>query len=117
MELIISEKKSMSKIIDGLNKKYGNYVYEREDMIFDGTKRKQLASGINKNPLKKVLTRDVVEINDSDGTKFICDDGSWLLVRFSGTEPKLRIYSETNSKKKSLEYIKFGKKYALGFLK
>ncbi|MBU0683672.1 MAG: phosphoglucomutase/phosphomannomutase family protein, partial [Candidatus Omnitrophica bacterium] len=51
-----------------------------------------------------------------DGTKFICDDGSWLLLRLSGTEPKLRIYSETHSKKESLEYLKFGKKYAFSFL-
>jgi len=106
----------LSQIVESLNKKYGNYVYEREDLVFDGTKRKQLVNGILKNPLEKVLDKKVVEINSSDGTKFICDDGTWLLIRFSGTEPKLRIYSETPSKKESLEYIKFGKKYAFRFL-
>ena len=29
-----------------------------------------------------------------DGTKFVLEDGSWLAIRFSGTEPLLRIYSE-----------------------
>ena len=117
MELMVAEKKPLSRIVSGLNKKYGNYVYEREDLLFDASKRKQLISGIKKNPLKDVLGKKVIRINDSDGTKFICEDGSWLLLRLSGTEPKLRVYSETHSKKKSLEYIKFGKKYADKFMR
>ncbi|MFH1309629.1 MAG: phosphoglucomutase/phosphomannomutase family protein [Candidatus Omnitrophota bacterium] len=116
MELIVSQKKPLSKIVLEMNKKYGNYVYEREDLVFDGAKRKQLMNGISRDPLKKVLNKKIVEIKSYDGTKFICDDGSWLLLRLSGTEPKLRIYSETHSKKESLEYLKFGKKYAFSFL-
>ena len=30
-----------------------------------------------------------------DGYKFVMDDGGWLLIRFSGTEPLLRVYTET----------------------
>ncbi|MGB2599386.1 MAG: phosphoglucomutase/phosphomannomutase family protein [Candidatus Omnitrophota bacterium] len=112
IEAMISYKKSLKKIVEGINKKYGSYVYERADYIFSGSKRKKLVQGMEKTPLSKVLNKKVTEINDSDGVKFICEDGSWLLLRLSGTEPKLRIYSETNSQKKSLEYLKFGKKYA-----
>ncbi len=116
MELVVSENKPLSRIVDELNREFGSFVYEREDIVFDGAKRKKLVKGIKKNPLKKVLNREVVKINDADGTKFICDDGSWLLLRLSGTEPKLRIYSETASRKKSLDYIKFGKKYAFSLM-
>jgi len=112
VEFLIAEKKPLSKILKEIDKEYGSYVYEREDLLFDGSKRRKLMSGIKNNPISKVLDKKVVKINDSDGTKFICEDGSWLLLRLSGTEPKLRIYSETNSRKKSLEYLKFGKKYA-----
>ena len=31
----------------------------------------------------------------TDGYKFVMDDGGWLLVRFSGTEPLIRVYTET----------------------
>ncbi|MFH1877260.1 MAG: phosphoglucomutase/phosphomannomutase family protein [Candidatus Omnitrophota bacterium] len=116
MELIISEKMPVSRIVAELTKKYGSYVYEREDIVFDGSRRKKLVDGIKKNPLRAVLDKPVVKINDSDGTKFICEDGSWLLLRLSGTEPKLRVYSETGSKKESLKYIEFGKKYAFGLM-
>ena len=37
-----------------------------------------------------VLNRD-----DNDGVRYTLEDGSWLLIRFSGTEPLLRIYAES----------------------
>ncbi|MBU0570483.1 MAG: phosphoglucomutase/phosphomannomutase family protein [Candidatus Omnitrophica bacterium] len=116
MELVISEKKPLKNIVAELNKKYGNYVYEREDVLFPRSKRKKITSGLKKNPLKKVMNKEVVELNDSDGFKFSCKDGTWLLIRLSGTEPKLRIYSETPSVKQSLKYIEFGKKYAFSVM-
>ena len=35
-----------------------------------------------------------------DGFKYYLDDGSWVLVRFSGTEPLIRVYSEASSKER-----------------
>ncbi|MDD5634115.1 MAG: phosphoglucomutase/phosphomannomutase family protein [Candidatus Omnitrophica bacterium] len=116
MELLATEKKPLSKIIAGINKEYGTFVYERVDVIFPEGKRAQLVEGLSKNPIKNVLDKKVVKINDADGMKFICEDGSWMLIRLSGTEPKLRFYSETSSKKRSLEYIEFAKKYAFGLM-
>jgi len=116
MELVIAEKKPLSMIVSDLSKKYGNYVYAREDVVFPGSKRKKLTDGMRKKSLKKVLGKTVVQTKTYDGLKFICEDGSWMLVRLSGTEPKLRIYSETPSLKESLKYIKFGKKYAFSLM-
>jgi alpha-D-glucose phosphate-specific phosphoglucomutase len=116
MEAIVSYKKPLKSIVHDINKKYGTYVYEREDFVFPETKRKKLVKGIRKNPLTAVLDKPVARLNDSDGTKFICEDNSWLLLRLSGTEPKLRIYSETKSKKASLRYLEFGKKYAFSLM-
>lgn len=112
MELIAAENKKMSEIVKGLDSKYGRHVYLREDLVFDGTKKGKLLRGIRENPLKDVLGKPVERINDTDGTKFIVSDGTWLLLRLSGTEPKLRIYSETPSEARSKRYLDFGKKYA-----
>ncbi|MEZ4613680.1 MAG: hypothetical protein R2838_26135 [Caldilineaceae bacterium] len=35
-----------------------------------------------------------------DGYKFVMDDGGWLLIRFSGTEPLLRAYTETTGRRR-----------------
>ncbi|MFC3477781.1 phosphoglucomutase/phosphomannomutase family protein [Halobacterium litoreum] len=40
---------------------------------------------------------DVAEVNDTDGFKILLEDGTWLLVRPSGTEPKMRVYAEADS--------------------
>lgn len=117
IELMIREGKKISRIINEMNQKYGNYVYEREDVVFSESKRETLIKGMRDNLLQEVLGKKVKEIKDYDGIKFICEDGTWLLLRLSGTEPKLRIYSETRSRNESLEYLEFGKKYAFKLLK
>jgi phosphomannomutase len=38
-----------------------------------------------------------IALDTGDGFKFWLDDGSWLLVRFSGTEPLVRVYAEASS--------------------
>jgi alpha-D-glucose phosphate-specific phosphoglucomutase len=60
------------------------------------------------NAVKKVsvdastlLGRKVISVDRMDGAKFGFDDGSWVLLRLSGTEPLLRIYAETDSAKES----------------
>ena len=40
----------------------------------------------------------IVPLDTKDGVKFFVDDGSWLLVRLSGTEPLVRVYAETRAK-------------------
>jgi phosphomannomutase len=45
-------------------------------------------------PFPEINGRKVVEVNAIDGFKFELADNSWLLVRFSGTEPVLRLYCE-----------------------
>jgi phosphoglucomutase len=44
-----------------------------------------------------LLGRKVVSIDRTDGAKFVFDDGSWMLLRLSGTEPLLRLYVEAES--------------------
>jgi phosphoglucomutase len=44
-----------------------------------------------------LLGRKVVSVDRTDGAKFLFDDGSWMLIRLSGTEPIVRLYVEANS--------------------
>lgn len=50
-----------------------------------------------KEDYAKFLGRRVEKVDRTDGTKFVLDDGSWVLIRLSGTEPLLRLYVEAAS--------------------
>jgi phosphoglucomutase len=57
--------------------------------------------------------RRVARTNRMDGVKFIFGDGSWLLLRPSGTEPLVRIYAESESEKELEVLLEQGRKYLL----
>ncbi|MFB6196740.1 MAG: phosphoglucomutase/phosphomannomutase family protein [Halobacteriaceae archaeon] len=57
-----------------------------------------------------ILDTPVDRVNDTDGFKILLEDGAWLLIRPSGTEPKLRIYAEAESRKRVENLLDFGKK-------
>jgi len=54
----------------------------------------------------------VVKTDTYDGFRFTLEDGTWLLVRFSGTEPVLRVYAESNSLSRVERLLEAGKKLA-----
>src|SRR5947209_20274969 len=72
------------------------------------------------NAIKKVgvdastlLGRKVVSVDRTDGAKFVFDDGSWMLLRLSGTEPLLRLYVEADSAAASAKLTSEATKWVL----
>jgi phosphoglucomutase len=72
------------------------------------------------NAVKKVAVdsstlvgRKVVSVDRTDGAKFVFDDGSWMLLRLSGTEPLLRLYVEADSPKASARLAKEATEWVL----
>jgi phosphoglucomutase len=58
--------------------------------------------------------RQVASVNRVDGAKFILEDGSWILMRPSGTEPVVRIYAEASNEQELEVLLESGRKYVLG---
>jgi len=113
LEMMAGRGESLIKILEGINKTYGVYVYRRFDLRYPKDKKKALMEKLKKVPFKKVLGKQIVRVNSFDGIKFIRSNASWLMFRPSGTEPKLRVYSEGRSEKEAIRLIEFGKKFAL----
>ena len=97
LEMLATEKTSMNKLIAALEKRYGPHRYARIDAHFPLEKRAALMEFCKNNPPAKLLKSPVAEVKSYDGVKFIARDGSWLMLRGSGTEPILRIYAEAAS--------------------
>jgi phosphomannomutase len=56
----------------------------------------------------------IVQLDTNDGTKFFRDDGSWLLIRLSGTEPLVRVYAETKDEGEIGPLLDAGEKMVRG---
>jgi phosphomannomutase len=70
-------------------------AYDRIDLHLSGMEvRSRLLEQLQTQPLKEIAGQSVVDCQTTDGYKFRLADNSWLLIRFSGTEPVLRLYSE-----------------------
>jgi phosphomannomutase len=70
-------------------------AYDRIDLpLASMDVRAKLVEQLEQQPLKQIAGRDVVSYQTDDGYKFKLVDDSWLLIRFSGTEPVLRLYCE-----------------------
>jgi phosphomannomutase len=87
--------KRLGELVAMLHREYGEHHYGRVDLtLFDGQKEKALEY-FTAPKLGKFLDWPVVRREDLDGVKIYLGDIGWAMVRASGTEPMLRVYSET----------------------
>ena len=108
LELLATERVSVNHLIAGLEKKYGPHCYARIDSHFPLEKRGALMEFCKNNPPSSLLRSPVADVKSYDGVKFIARDGSWLMLRGSGTEPILRIYAEAKSETDAQKLLRVG---------
>ncbi len=99
-----------SQLLAKLFAKVGPHFYDRIDTVIEASQKNRILKQLKANLPKSVAGLKVVRTNLTDGFKFTLADGSWLLIRFSGTEPLVRIYSEAPSRKRVLAILKDGKR-------
>ena len=72
----------------------GEHYYDRIDTPFEGDKQEKIDRILAANP-ETIGGLKVTDFLTIDGYQYRLEDGGWLLIRFSGTEPILRVYCET----------------------
>ncbi len=89
-------------------------AYDRIDLALSSDATKQrLIEELTKQPPTAILDIPVQSVSDQDGFKFRLADNSWLLIRFSGTEPVLRLYSEAATLEAVQQRLHWAKQWAL----
>ena len=89
--------KDLSELLSEIMAEVGFFSSQRIDLRYPEEKKATLVRGLVSDPPKEIAGRQVVQVIAIDGAKLILDDGSWFLVRPSGTEPLLRVYLEGGS--------------------
>ena len=116
LELLATERLSVGQLLRRLERQFGPHCYARLDTHFPLEQRGMLMEWCKNNPPAKLLRSRVVEVKSYDGVKFIAEDGSWLMLRGSGTEPVLRIYAEARSDEDARRLLILGQKFTRAFI-
>jgi phosphoglucomutase len=112
-EAVASRGASLSSQLDALYARVGRLESARIGVRLTPQLMGSLSEKL-KQDAAEIGGRPVRETNRTDGVKFIFADGSWLLMRPSGTEPLVRIYAESESAKDLEVLLEQGRKYLLG---
>jgi phosphomannomutase len=125
LDLFIREREAgrwpVSKAVEHLHEIAGPSFYQRIDVHVDrdaypAMKDRLLVELRDQGPAELAgspVTRSIA-LTTNDGFKFWIDDGSWLLVRFSGTEPLVRVYAEATSEERRDEILRAGEALVRG---
>lgn len=111
LDFMVKTGKKPSELLQLLFNKVGAHYYDRIDRVFSGDRKARENLILSTKP-EKIGGLKVLSLNTMDGYKFLLEDGGWVLIRFSGTEPKMRVYTETTHKDKVQAILQDGLKIA-----
>ncbi len=97
LEAMASSGRTLSQLVDDVFSITGAFYYHRIDAHFEREQMPDLRQQLKRLSLQQALDVPVIQRDDMDGVKHILEDGSWLLLRASGTEPVVRIYAEAQT--------------------
>jgi alpha-D-glucose phosphate-specific phosphoglucomutase len=112
LDFILKTGKTPSQLLGYLYSKVGPHYYQRRDFTFPADQRQKITRRVSDNLPRSLDGVKVVRVNRSDGFHLTLADTTWLLVRFSGTEPVLRIYAESDSLARVERLLELGRKLA-----
>jgi phosphomannomutase len=111
LDFMVRTGKTPSALVEMLFAKVGAHYYDRIDTPFEGDRKDREARILAAKPaaIGGLKVRELVTL---DGFQFKLEDGGWMLIRFSGTEPMMRVYCETTHADKVQAILQDGLKIA-----
>jgi len=100
LDMMVRLGKRPSELIDLLFEEVGPHFYQRIDSRFPAEEKERILARVASARPESIGGLRVTDIGTVDGHQFLMEDGGWLLIRFSGTEPIIRVYCETTHEDK-----------------
>ena len=105
LSLMAKTQKTPEELTNWLEEIVGPHYYDRWDLSFPPSSRKNISKRIDASNPSMLGGMKVLKTHNLDGFKFYLEDGFWCLIRFSGTEPLLRLYAEGISPRHTSEIL------------
>lgn len=105
VEMLAVAQKSISEIYREITEEVGTLVYQEADFRMTPSRKVEIQKLLFEEELVPEFA-GVIRTNREDGVKLYFEDGSWVICRFSGTEPLLRMAAEAESEEQAKEYIR-----------
>lgn len=112
LDMMVKLGKTPSQLVSLLFERVGEHFYDRVDAPFPAAERDAIVRRLRQAAPADVAGSPVVRTLQGDGFKYVLQNGGWLLIRFSGTEPIMRIYAEAESRTQVADILAQGRALA-----
>ncbi len=106
VEMLAVTGKSVAQLCREIEEKYGNLHYQEANFTMTQARKRELQRQIFTEHRLPEFPGTLAGVSWEDGCKLRFSDGSWVICRFSGTEPLLRVAAEGNTAEQARDYIR-----------
>lgn len=103
IEMIAVSGKKLSEIADEIDREYGKIYMEEHSYHFSAERKEEMKRLLFEDKLLPEFGLPIAKVSYLDGCKVYFKNGGWIIARFSGTEPLLRIFCEMGDERDSKE--------------
>ncbi|MBP5184480.1 MAG: phosphoglucomutase/phosphomannomutase family protein [Lachnospiraceae bacterium] len=111
VEMLAVTGMKLSDIMDHIRKEYGAMALCERDYRFSQEKKEQIRKLLLEDKNLPHIDYEIEKISYLDGLKIYLKDGGWISVRFSGTEPLLRIFCEMKEEREAAKFCETFENY------
>lgn len=103
IEMLAVTGQKLSEIYNNIILEFGNLIMEEYDFRFSQERKEEILKILMEDKKLPSLPYDIKRVSYADGCKVYFNNGGWIIVRFSGTEPLIRIFCEMEDSNKANE--------------
>ena len=111
VEMLAVTEKSIAEIYREIQDRYGILYFDEADFSTTEQKKQLLRQTVFAEKKLPQFPQTIAAVSYEDGCKICFDDGSWVICRFSGTEPLLRLAAEGNTEEQARNHIRCWKTF------
>lgn len=109
-QFMIETGKTLKELIQEVYEVTGSFVYERADLTLPDEQKVAIINKAQEDGYNSFGKYTFHKTGKIDGVKYYLDNGGWVMLRASGTEPLLRIYAEGSNYEETMDILKSVKK-------